>query len=308
MDWYRIYADDLDEEELDYELAIRACPLVGGPETRRRELRNLLRDPNSSNTLVIVDHMMQADLDIVPYKHQRIRRYVPHDAAELENRRRLLETVTDLARRYFHLDFRLMDTPVPQDEVMGRATVNSPRFTSQATSATRPGEDVQAIVGPMVNPVRSNSAESSNVAGAVGGEVGIVSDNRQFALNNPEPAVINPDPDHSAFPLWRPTAAQQPYTGAIPRAARPSIPECVQSPPQIISSLNFNLQNPQQGTRCSIPCSAPIQETIGNQPPFVRRQQGDERRPIGVQLPQRADEVRPSSRMLVESLRVSSGP
>lgn len=290
MDWYRIYADDLDEEELDYELAIRACPLVGGQETRRRELRNLLRDPDSSKALVVSDRMMQANLEIVPYKHQRIRRCVPRNPVEFDNRRLLLDTVADLARRYFHLDFRTMETPGPQDDIMVGGTANSPRVTMQATSGPRPGEDGQ------VNPVRSNSSEASNVEGAVGGDFGPVTANRQWAANNP-------GPDSDAFHLWRTTASQQQSTGAIPRAARPSVPEFVQSPPQLVSSLNFNFQNPQQG---GIPTFSRAPEVLDNQQNFTRPPQPVQSRPVGTQYAQRGDEVRQSSRITVESFRVPS--
>lgn len=252
MDWYRIYADDLDEEELDYELAIRACPLVGGQETRRRELRNLLRDPDSSKALVVSDRMMQANLEIVPYKlqeierimieepnrsmlsrlvlyHQRIRRCVPRNPVEFDNRRLLLDTVADLARRYFHLDFRTMETPGPQDD------------------------------------------------------------------------ANNPGPDSDAFHLWRTTASQQQSTGAIPRAARPSVPEFVQSPPQLVSSLNFNFQNPQQG---GIPTFSRAPEVLDNQQNFTRPPQPVQSRPVGTQYAQRGDEVRQSSRITAENVNM----
>lgn len=327
MEWYRIYADDLDNEELDYELAIRACPLVGGQETRRRELRNLLRGPNSSRTLVVADHMMQADLEIVPYKlqeierimidessrgmlsrlvhyHQRVRRYVPHNPVELENRRRLLELVDDLARRYFQVDFRMMETPVPQDEIRDLPAANSPRFIMQPPDAIRPGDGEQVRSGSLMNPGRPNSTGSINLEGAVGGDIGSVSVNRQPALNNPEPAVVHPRPEGGAFHLWRTGGSQPQYTGAIPRAARPSAPDFVQSPPQMVSSVNFNLQNPQGPVR-SIPNSYPAQEIIENHQQFRRQQQEVLSQPRSDQRPQGGDEVRQTPRITAENINMN---
>ncbi|XP_058836512.1 uncharacterized protein LOC131693048 [Topomyia yanbarensis] len=128
MDFYRVNANDLQPEEIDYELSIRSRLCDENWESKRRTLRKLLREGEPSNFTVVSHYTLVQDLIRVPLKlkeiekdliqdpssgclsrlvhyHKRIRRYVPQNTDQKDSQVVLLDAIDRLASQYFKISF-----------------------------------------------------------------------------------------------------------------------------------------------------------------------------------------------------------
>lgn len=124
METFKLNPNHLDESEVNYELAVRNCTILGSVENRRRDLRVVFRDPDSERYVRVTEAMMNDDLREVPKKlkeiadllnegphptcfsrlvhyYLRIRRYTPRTAQQQEDLRCLLEMISKISAKYF---------------------------------------------------------------------------------------------------------------------------------------------------------------------------------------------------------------
>ncbi|XP_062698870.1 uncharacterized protein LOC109433094 [Aedes albopictus] len=147
METYRIYAKDLEDDEVEYELSIRGYPVEGPMETRYRSLRLALRQPEDGNAVLNTEYSLTGDFTVVPIKlkeietlletddlkcfsrlvhyHKRVRRYVPETDAQRRNQQELLDVINRMVRKYYNIDLRAAADEVP---VM-RLSANRPEVT-----------------------------------------------------------------------------------------------------------------------------------------------------------------------------------
>ena len=126
METYRIYAKDLEEGEVDYELTIRGYPLEGPLETRYRSLRLALRQPEDGDAVLNTEYSLLGDFVVVPIKlkeietqletddlkcfsrlvhyHKRVRRYVPDTDQQRRNQEELLDVIVRMVRKYYNVN------------------------------------------------------------------------------------------------------------------------------------------------------------------------------------------------------------
>uniref|UniRef100_A0A8D8ACX0 (northern house mosquito) hypothetical protein n=1 Tax=Culex pipiens TaxID=7175 RepID=A0A8D8ACX0_CULPI len=132
--YYQINANDLYEDEISYELALRHLPVNVSLPTRMRNLRQALREPETEKVQLIEGYSLEEDYTIVPqnlqeivhrmennqprgcwsrlvHYHKRVRRYVAGDRRTLDNQELLLDLINRLAIKYFNVD---MNQFVPQ--------------------------------------------------------------------------------------------------------------------------------------------------------------------------------------------------
>lgn len=128
MDYYHINANDLSEEEVNYELAIRGYSVEGTLESRRRTLRNLFRGADDCIRIVRSPQNMVDDFQNIPtqlqviermlaagpnpycfsrlvHYHLRVSRYHPDELALQEKKKLLVDVVRRIAYRYFQVEF-----------------------------------------------------------------------------------------------------------------------------------------------------------------------------------------------------------
>ena len=128
MDMYRINVNDLQEDEINYELTIRMCSVNEPLESKRRTLRKLLRQPEDTSQSIRSHYSLLVDYTTVPDKleeierlirtgessgclsrlvhyHKRIRRYVTQDPDQKNRQQLLLYVISQLAIRYYAIDF-----------------------------------------------------------------------------------------------------------------------------------------------------------------------------------------------------------
>lgn len=63
--WYNVNANDLYEDEITYELAIRQLPVEGALNTRMRNLRQALREPEKEEVRIVVNFSLEEDYEVV---------------------------------------------------------------------------------------------------------------------------------------------------------------------------------------------------------------------------------------------------
>lgn len=135
--YYQINANDLYEDEISYELALRHLPVNVSLPTRMRNLRQALREPETEKVQLIEGYSLEEDYTIVPqnlqeivhrmennqpkgcwsrlvHYHKRVRRYVAGDRRTLDNQELLLDLINRLAIKYFKVD---MNQFVPQTDL-----------------------------------------------------------------------------------------------------------------------------------------------------------------------------------------------
>ncbi|XP_062715804.1 uncharacterized protein LOC115270933 [Aedes albopictus] len=135
MEIYRIYAKDLEDEEVDYELAIHGCPTGGPLDARYRSLRLALRQPEDENVQLESSFTLENDLDIVPQKlrdiekrletddlkcfsrlvhyHKRIRRYLPETDEQRRVQETLLDAIVRMVLKYYNIDIKTAAEQIP---------------------------------------------------------------------------------------------------------------------------------------------------------------------------------------------------
>ncbi|XP_062705363.1 uncharacterized protein LOC109412136 [Aedes albopictus] len=191
MDGYRINANDLLEEELDYELSIRSQPTNVPIVAKRRSLRKWLRGNEDPNFILKSRYELARDYVTIPYKleeiedqiingrsagclsrlvhyHKRVRRYVVQTEKQKDQQRMLLYVITQLAVKYFAADFSEVMWMVPTCQIVPMST--------QLPMASTTSQDQQSVAGP--SGVQQTVEAPS---GTVGSEPpGIVSDDREM--------------------------------------------------------------------------------------------------------------------------------
>lgn len=135
MDIYRIYAKDLEEDEVNYELAIHGCPVGGTLESRYRSLRLVLRQPEDEKVRLESSFTLENDFAIVPIKlkdietqletddlkcfsrlvhyHKRIRRYIPETEEQGRTQGSLLDAIGRMTMKYYNIDIQQMAGEIP---------------------------------------------------------------------------------------------------------------------------------------------------------------------------------------------------
>lgn len=68
MDKYRINPNELEEDEINYELEIRNVSTSGPLESRLRTLRKLLREPEAAEYRHPVSYSLESDYTVIPPK------------------------------------------------------------------------------------------------------------------------------------------------------------------------------------------------------------------------------------------------
>lgn len=150
MDTYRINVKDLCEDEVNYELSIRKYAIDEPLDAKRRTLRKLLKQDEDPNLTLITHYELERDYRNVPFKleeiesaildcrstgcfsrlvhyHRRIRRYVPQSNEEKNNQRMLLYVITNIAKKYYAVDFSMALRLVPTFRlVTGQAQRTAP--------------------------------------------------------------------------------------------------------------------------------------------------------------------------------------
>lgn len=174
MEYYRINANELDEEELNYELALRGHPTDGPPNTRQRTLRNLLRESEEyfANVMQVCSQTIANDFALIPHRlreieqklrngpapeclsrlvhyHKRVRRYVSVSVMEHENKKELLELISNLANRYFRIDLNFLAGYVPVNRLTGTSNSAYQSLTDAAV-----GNQSSNTLGNAVNETR----------------------------------------------------------------------------------------------------------------------------------------------------------
>lgn len=208
MDFYRINTNDLEEEELNYALRIRGVPTDGPLESRRRTLRNLLRERQNEYNQQIADHLMATEYEVLPrqlhriglllssgllagclsrlvHYHMRVRRYIPKDATQTENQKLLLDLISRMGKQYFDVNFEMVYGLTHEREILATEIVNHEENSVDNQPVLPPGGVVRREIQPtgtLSEPGRStgtmgdrNVEMSSGVdpdlcEGAIGGE------------------------------------------------------------------------------------------------------------------------------------------
>lgn len=190
MDGYRINANELLEEELDYELSIRGHSTDDLLTAKRRTARKLLRVLEDPNRVWTSSYDLQQELVETPIKlqeienllregrhdgclsrlvhyHKRIRRYVPQSTKQKDDQIRLMFVIGSVAEKYFDVDFCEATFKVSTSKVVP-AQAQRPRELTPTTSQlaeypTPPDRSSQVAPGidPLMNP--------TELDGAVGG-------------------------------------------------------------------------------------------------------------------------------------------
>lgn len=141
MDGYRINANDLLEEELDYELSLRSQPTNVPIVAKRRTLRKWLRGNEDPNYVMKSRYEFARDYVTIPHKldeiedqivngrgagclsrlvhyHKRVRRYVPQTSKEKDQQDMLLFVIAQVGVKYFSVDFSEAMFMVPTCQVV----------------------------------------------------------------------------------------------------------------------------------------------------------------------------------------------
>lgn len=161
MDSYRIFATDLEEDELSYELAIRGYELDGPIETRYTALRVALRQAEDKNAVAMSHYSLVADSEVVPQKlkeiesqlevnelkcfsrlvhyHKRVRRYLPETEEQCCHQEALLDVISRMVLKYFGVD---LPTAAKHVSVMRVCTIKT-----QAAAAQTSGGESEVVRG-----------------------------------------------------------------------------------------------------------------------------------------------------------------
>lgn len=173
MSYYHISANDLEEDEVNFELSIRGYPVDGLLETRLRTLRKLLREEEEPGLRTTI-RSIEEELNLVPEKlrqiddklssgvasgswsrlvhlHKRIRRYSLDDPEQRERQQMLLDAITRMSMRYFGVDLDAIGKSVPfmrfvPLKVPEASGVDQPVASSQQVSEPEP--EVPKLVVP----------------------------------------------------------------------------------------------------------------------------------------------------------------
>ncbi|XP_062701277.1 uncharacterized protein LOC134285137 [Aedes albopictus] len=157
MEYYRINANELEEDELNYELSLRGHPTDGQLNTRQRTLRNLLRENEQYfvNVMQVCSQTISNDFALIPHRlreieqklrngpapeclsrlvhyHKRVRRYVSVSVMEHENKIELLELISNLANRYYRVDLNFLAGYVPVNRLTGTSNSAYQSWTDAA--------------------------------------------------------------------------------------------------------------------------------------------------------------------------------
>lgn len=241
MEWYKIKACYLDESELNYELLLRDYSTRGSLEERRRDLRAVLRDPESERLVRVTEHMMIDDLCTVPRKlkeiadilyqgsdpsclsrlvhyHQRIRRYQPRTRRQQEDVQYLLDLISRITMHYYGLNY---------DDALRSAPVAESTVQVQLPEGNGSGAPLNMAVGSQPVPhsfseqqMNSQHYQESPILRTWNDTEGAVGGNADTAENATDviPALVE------NLLNFR-NQEQGPATGAIPRQMRlPSLP------------------------------------------------------------------------------------
>lgn len=197
MEWYKINARHLDESELNYELQIRGYSTMGPLDDRRRDLRVVLRDPESDQLVRVTELMMHEDLRKVPRKlkeisdilsqrsdpsclsrlvhyYQRIRRYQPGTRREQDDTHHLLDLIARIFDEFYGIDLDEEKHSAPIAESTKRAIFPGENNADPALNQTTGFLQVPRS-GMDGNSQRDNASPWlmtwSDQEGAVGGHV-----------------------------------------------------------------------------------------------------------------------------------------
>lgn len=177
MDNFYINADELEEEEINYELSLRALP-VGGSTENRRQLRYWLRQEGTQEcstsrtinddyqvVLVALKHIEDLLLAgrtigcrsrLVHY-YRRLRRCHALTAKELKGRQFLLDSVCRLAKTYLPLDLTRIEYVIP----FGNQTPRNPFQPTRDVNLTSASQ--RTLVTPPNTPQNSDPASDHDV-------------------------------------------------------------------------------------------------------------------------------------------------
>lgn len=160
MNYYHINEQCLEEDEVNYELRIRGFAIEGPLETRRRALRRMLRESETTqvkNTwysiedeyvgipvklqqieLAIRNRVGQGCLSRLVHLHKRVRRYQVNSVEQQEKKRMLLSAVTQMALQYFGVNLDILAQAVPvMTLVTGPEEANAPSVPDGPVAMTR---------------------------------------------------------------------------------------------------------------------------------------------------------------------------
>lgn len=135
MSFYHISANDLDEDEVNYELSIRGYPIDDSLETRLRTCRKVLREVEGAEVRTTM-RSIEEEFHVVSLKlsqleeligsgvrsgiwsrlvhlHKRIRRYWLDKPEQLGSQTVLLDAITRMSKKYFDVDLNAIGYDVP---------------------------------------------------------------------------------------------------------------------------------------------------------------------------------------------------
>lgn len=245
--WYHANANDLYEEEITYELAIRQLPVEGSLSTRMRNLRQALREPETAKVQMVIGYSFADDYPTITYSlkelvhrlennqqrgcwsrlvhyHKRVRRYVCADRTQLQKQEELLNLINDLSLKYYHQDMNQMIPHTPLFLVVKSPTGKLPIRTQTETPAvTSPSASVTTSANPE-QEIRSTSTVAGQVIssledGAYGGasvvsSAGLVTSAGELSAQMSSLRVSNVST--TAYPMVTATVTSV-QTGAIPK-------------------------------------------------------------------------------------------
>ena len=190
--WYHVNANDLYEDEVTYELAIRHLPVEGSLSTRMRNLRQALREPEKEVIRMVIDYSFREDYPVITnnlkeivhrmenrqergcwsrlvHYHKRVRRYVGGNREELQRQNDLLDIINNLSLKYYQQDMNQMISKTELFLVVksptGKLPVRNPAGTPPVTSSN------VSVTASEVTSTVANSNQVVTVAedGAHGG-------------------------------------------------------------------------------------------------------------------------------------------